>query len=155
MALMIPLLVTLMFGSFELGNYFLSEHVVVKAVRDGTRFASRQPFDSLACTSTTPVPVSTASGVGRKIDLLVRYGNPNAVVGEDQVRLSKWTTSIGLSVKCAPAATYSGIYKGKEANVPVVIIDVSTKYDSLFQTLGFDSSNIFLSASSESAVMGI
>ena len=41
MALVVPLLVILMFGSFELGRYFLDEHVVVKAVRDGARYASR------------------------------------------------------------------------------------------------------------------
>jgi len=35
MAIVTPILVSLMFGSFEMGNYFLSEHVVAKAVRDG------------------------------------------------------------------------------------------------------------------------
>jgi Flp pilus assembly protein TadG len=32
MALMVPLLVILMFGSFEMGNFFWNEHKVVKAV---------------------------------------------------------------------------------------------------------------------------
>ena len=35
MALIVPLLVTLMFGSFEMGHFFWNEHKVVKAVRDG------------------------------------------------------------------------------------------------------------------------
>ena len=38
MALVLPILIALMFGSFELGNYFLNQHVVTKAVRDGLRF---------------------------------------------------------------------------------------------------------------------
>ena len=35
MALVAPLLLALLFGSVELGKYFLDQHVVVKAVRDG------------------------------------------------------------------------------------------------------------------------
>src|SRR5215212_4883914 len=41
MALATPLLIALMFGSMELGNYFLTEHGVSKQVRDGARYASR------------------------------------------------------------------------------------------------------------------
>ena len=42
MALVFPLLIIIMFGTFELGNYFLSEHILVKGVRDGAVFASRR-----------------------------------------------------------------------------------------------------------------
>ena len=35
---------SLMFGAVELGNYFLNEHSLVKAVRDGARYAARQDF---------------------------------------------------------------------------------------------------------------
>ena len=44
MALVTPLLMALMFGSFELGNYFYTSHIVAKAVRDGARYASRRGF---------------------------------------------------------------------------------------------------------------
>jgi Flp pilus assembly protein TadG len=44
MALVMPILLTLMFGSLELGNYFMNEHTLVKAVRNGARFAARQNF---------------------------------------------------------------------------------------------------------------
>jgi TadE-like protein len=155
MALITPLLVTLMFGSFELGNYFLSEHVVVKAVRDGARYASRQPFASLPCSSLTPVAVVTTSGVGQNIDHLVRYGKLNAVAGTDKERLAGWASATLVSVKCAPPATYSGIYKGKESNVAVVIVSASTSYQSLFKRLGFTSTSLTLQATSEAAVMGI
>jgi len=51
MALILPVLLALMFGSVELGNYFMNEHSLVKAVRDGARFAARQNFSTYsACT---------------------------------------------------------------------------------------------------------
>ena len=41
MALVLPLLLVILFGSLELGNYFMNEHTLIKAVRDGARFAGR------------------------------------------------------------------------------------------------------------------
>src|SRR3546814_9752890 len=67
MALVSPMLIILMFGSFELGNYFLDEHVVLKAVRDGARYAARQNFTTMPCSGT---PTADAA-----IKNLVRYGN--------------------------------------------------------------------------------
>ena len=52
MALVTPLLIALMLGSMELGHFFYSEHVVVKAVRDGARYASRQGFTNFTCPNT-------------------------------------------------------------------------------------------------------
>jgi hypothetical protein len=49
MAIILPLLVTLMFGSFEVGKYFLDAHRVQQAVRDGARFAGRQGFVDMPC----------------------------------------------------------------------------------------------------------
>ena len=43
MAMATPLLLVLLIGTFELGYYFLSEHVVQKAVRDAARYAARLP----------------------------------------------------------------------------------------------------------------
>ncbi|MGL5837065.1 MAG: TadE family protein, partial [Sphingorhabdus sp.] len=51
MALVTPLLMIIMFGAFELGNYFYSQHVVTKAVRDGARFASRSLPIDVDCTA--------------------------------------------------------------------------------------------------------
>src|SRR2546423_15363241 len=50
-ALAAPLLLMIMLGSTELGNYFMNEHSLVKAVRDGARFAARQGFTNYSgCT---------------------------------------------------------------------------------------------------------
>lgn len=149
MALVTPLLVILMFGAFELGNYFLSEHVVVKAVRDGARFASRQSFTSMPCTGGN---LSTSTQPGQSIDRLVRYGN---ISGTGSTRLPDWTTPVTITLSCGPTGTYSGIYKGMESAVPVVTVTATVDYSSLFNNLGFSSTSLSLNAESQSAVMGL
>ena len=49
MALVVPLMLTLMFGGLEGAYYLWNEHIAIKAVRDGARFASRQPFTKYDC----------------------------------------------------------------------------------------------------------
>lgn len=154
MALMLPLLIILMFGSFELGNYFWSEHKIVKSVRDGARFAGRQSFTTFPCTAGSTSIISPTSGKGQEIDNLVRFGKLNVGVNDKSI-IKNWTTPVVIEVTCAPAATYSGIYNGMESNVPVVRITATTAYPSLFSSLGFESEGLSLIAQSQSAVMGI
>ncbi len=155
MALLVPLLVILMFGSFELGHYFWNEHKVVKAVRDGARFAGRQSFSTFVCTQGSTTTVSATTGKGLEIDNLVRFGKLNVVANVDQPIVRNWTNPVTIQVTCAPAATYSGIYNGMEGNVPVVQVAATTAYPSLFASLGFNSASLNLVAESQSAVMGI
>src|SRR5438874_6023127 len=54
MAMVTPLLLILMLGCAELGNYFWNEHTLLKAVRDGSRFAARQPFSNYTTCSGAP-----------------------------------------------------------------------------------------------------
>ena len=54
MALVLPLLLVLTFGPLELGNYFMNQHTLVKAVRDGARFAARQDFTNYTACSGSP-----------------------------------------------------------------------------------------------------
>jgi len=61
MALVTPLLLIIMFGSVELGNYFMNEHSLVKAVRDGARFAARQSFTSYPDCSTVGTSAQDAT----------------------------------------------------------------------------------------------
>ena len=77
MALVTPLLVILMFGSAEIGKFFWDEHLVVKAVRDGARFAARQSFASMPCGG----PAANDA----QIRNLVRYGTP-VVTATDKPR---------------------------------------------------------------------
>lgn len=148
MALVTPLLVTLMFGSFELGNYFLSEHVVAKAVRDGARYASRRAFTDFTCPSTVSSDVQT------KTKNLTRTGQ----ITGGAARLANWTdpntVSVTLSCTAISGGNYSGIYKGM-TNLPRVKVSATVRYTSLFNNLGFSSSSLDLVSESEATVQGI
>ncbi len=151
MALMLPLLITLMFGTFELGNYFWSEHKVVKSVRDAARFASRQSafYTPTSCTAGT-----VTSAVATDIDHIARYGKLTVTI-TDTPKIYGWTTPVTVTLSCPAIGSYVGIYKGK-ANVPVVTVTATgVPYPSLFKVLGFTSTGLTLNASSQSAVMGI
>lgn len=158
MALIVPLLIVIMFGSFETGRYFLDEHVVVKAVRDGARYASRQGFSAYTC----PGGTMSAAAVTRTRDI-VRFGKLNAT-DNDAPRLSYWNAtsdgqpSVQVTVTCPTSLdgteAHGGIYAGK-ANVPVVTVLAIVEYDSLFGLFGFGSGTLNVTAESESAVMGI
>lgn len=148
MALVTPLLMTIMFGSFELGNYYLDNHVVVKAVRDGARYASRQAFTKFTCPSTVD---ATIAGNIRNV---TRTGN---IAGTGTPRLPSWTDgTITVSVRCVSNTTntYSGIYDDFP-NVMIVKVNATVPYASLFKVIGFNSTAININASSEAAVMGI
>ena len=54
MALVLPLLLTIMVGSVELGSFFYNEHILAKAVRDGARYAARQNFSYYSACSGAP-----------------------------------------------------------------------------------------------------
>lgn len=147
MALVTPLLMTLMFGSFELGKYFLDEHVVSKAVRDGARYASRRSFTEFTCTG-------ASTDVIDKTRNITRTGE---IASGGTARLPYWTTAttITVSVTCDTSGTYSGIYKGASTGVPVVTVAASVPYGSLFGYLGFGASTLSLNSQSQAAVMGI
>src|SRR5690348_2572334 len=61
MALVLPLLLLIMFGSAELGNYFMNEHGLIKALRDGARYAARQDFDNYPDCATVSQSVQDAT----------------------------------------------------------------------------------------------
>lgn len=157
MVLVLPLLVVLMFGSFELGKYFLDEHVVVKAVRDGARYASRQGFSQYAC----PAGTVSADVTNRTRDI-VRFGKPNPTVS-DVPRLSYWQAlsggqpSVQVTLSCPTTLdgteVQGGLYTGK-AEVPVVTVLAVVEYQSFFGMFGW-SDALNVTAASQSAVMGL
>lgn len=158
MALVLPLLVVLMFGSFELGRYFLDEHVVVKAVRDGARYAGRQRNVDYAC------PGATASAaVVTRTQNIVRFGKINAT-DADVPRLPYWLAASGgqptvrVTVTCPSSTvgteTLGGLYTGR-TTVPIVTVLAVVEYESLFGLFGFGGGALNVTAESQSAVMGI
>ena len=170
MALVAPMLITLMFGSFELGNYFMSEHVVAKAVRDGARFASRLPASTYNCPaagadgSAGSFVVSAASTLAQaQIKNVTRTGSTD---GSGTPRLSYWTAAkemavlpggspITLTVTCRLATTFTGVFSGIEGNVPVITVSANVRYPSLLGQIGLSDTNLRLQSESQAAVMGI
>lgn len=154
MALVTPLLLTLMFGSFELGNYFLDNHVIAKAVRDGARFAARQSFSNYSSCSGAP-----AGTVTTQTKNLVRTGR---ISSGGNPRLPGWTnadTTIFITVSCNTngngGAGFTGIYTNIATGAPVVTVTAAVPYTSLFGALGFNAGSLTLNARSQASVMGI
>lgn len=145
MALVLPLLLVLIVGTFELGNYFMSEHVVDKAVRDAARYAARQPVDDFDCgagTMTDPSPVQK----------LARTSEPDGT----NPRLPDWTDDnmTSVSVSCDDSGTYTGIYADFPDGVPVVTVSATVPYTAVTGIFGVRGLTLKLHAEQQSAVMG-
>ena len=153
MALVAPLLATIMFGSLELGKYYWDEHIVLTAVRDGARFAARQNFATMPCGGTaTNEP---------RIKNLTRFGK-TIVTGSDKPRLYYWTSdaTVTVSITCYAnaglngARVYNGIYTSRPV-VPVVRVTAQVPYTPILGSFGFRGTGLRLNAYSEATVMGI
>jgi Flp pilus assembly protein TadG len=156
MALMVPLLVILMFGSFEMGNFFWNEHKVVKAVRDGSRYAARQPFTKFSCSQTgILLGDGTANPDTTLITQVKNLTRTGTITGTGNPRVYGWTNAqITVTVSCPTTAVSTGIYKGLN-NAPRVMVAATVPYPSLFNSLGFNSTGINLNGQAQSPVMGI
>lgn len=145
LALALPMLLVLMFGSFELGNYFLNEHVVQKSVRDAARYASRLPLTNYAgCNPQEP-------GL-TQIRRVARTGQPDGT----QPRIAGWTddTMTTVNVACDTSGTYTGMYVDFPFGVPVVTVTAEVPYTSLFSIIGLGNPSLRVRATSEAAVYG-
>ena len=151
MALVTPLLCLIMLGSAELGRYFYNEHIMVKAVRDGAVFASRQPIDKFLCATgdiVDPVKPNTFA--------LIKTG----ALANGTNLLRQWSgsgTSLTMTLACVTAAggtTLGGIYTANGGLVPVITVTASTPYTPIFNGFGLWS-GFSLNASEEASVIGI
>ncbi|MEO8618988.1 MAG: TadE family protein [Sphingomicrobium sp.] len=147
MALVIPLLVALMFGCTELGRYFWSQHVLVKAVRDGSVYAARQRIDNFDCTNST-----VAAPVVTQTQTLVRTGR----LSGGTALLPNWgsgTTVFAIDLACVTSAngtTLGGIYSANSGQVPVITVRASLPFTSMFGLR----SGLTLNAREQAAVFG-
>ena len=145
MALVTPLLMVLMIGTFELGHFFLSEHVVQKAVRDAARYAARLPMSSYpSCT-----PSATAL---TQIQKVARTGRPDGTVQ----RLQGWSADnmTTITMTCDTSGTYAGVFTENPQGAPTVTVSSTVPYMSLFGTLGLGNPSLVLSARSQTAAFG-
>ena len=150
MALLLPFLTVLLFGSIELGYYFYNEHQIVKGVRDGARYASRQSLASLNCVGGSTIP----SAIETSIKEVTRTGQ----ITGGNARVPGWVNAdVTVTVTCpgsSGTAVTTGIY-AEEPDAPVVNVTTTVAYESLFGPLGLVNSTYSLTATQQSAVMGI
>ncbi|WP_219892824.1 TadE family protein [Aquisediminimonas profunda] len=152
MALVTPFLLVMMFAVSETGYYFYSQHVVVTAVRDGARYASRLSFTNYPCPSGS-IPGGTVTNI-KNVTMT------GALSGGVQ-RLAGWSNLSTITVEMACGTTEltgtdKGIYTGLTGGVPVVTVTATVPYKALFSQVGLSNSpSLVLSASSQIPVMGI
>ncbi len=144
MALVTPLLILIMFGAFEAGNYFWNQHIVTNAVRDGVRFASRKPLSEFDadCQPSPDVKTQTenVTRTGQTID--------------GSARIATWTADVVIDVDGDCSTTTTGIYVNNETAAPIVTVSVTVPYDPLFNGLGVLTDELNMVAKAQAPVMG-
>jgi Flp pilus assembly protein TadG len=156
MALVLPLLLVILFSSLELGNYFMNEHTLVKAVRDGARFAARQSFANYtSCSGNVLEPAYTST----KNIVMNGYLSGGSVVTPN-IQAS----DISVTASCKSTAggqTMSGIYAGRDVDgdtqndALIVTVSASVSYRPIVSAFGFTGIGLTLNAASEAAVAGM
>lgn len=156
MVLIMPLLLVLVFGTLEIGQYFWFEHRVVKSVRDGARFAARQPFTKFSCAQTRVIvgggSTATDTALETTIKNVTRTGN---IAGSGSAIIPGWDNShITVSISCPGTAVTTGIYTG-QSNAPRVKVEADIPYRALASTMGFNTTSLRVKSEAEAAVTGI
>ena len=149
LALCLPMMMALIFGSMEAGNYMLTEHKVIKGVRDGARYAARQPFTAFDCSSNSVADADVEDA----IKAVTRSGQPS---GNAKVRVRNWGSNdadVSVTVDCDTTTT-TGLY-ADHGSAPRVRVSTAFAYPSLLGSLGFDTGGIAVRAESQAAVMGL
>jgi Flp pilus assembly protein TadG len=166
MALVTPLLLALSVGSFELGNLFMDQHALEKQVRDGARYAARMTLsDSYDC----PTTIFQDPNATTKIINVTKNGE---VSGSSTPRWGSlyWartctgkTETVTVNVRCVDKDQIdtasdgsTGIYTTLAGTqIPVVKVSAAVKYRSVLAMVGFNATNVCLTAESEAPVQGL
>jgi Flp pilus assembly protein TadG len=160
MALVIPFLLAIMFGSVEIGNYFMNEHALIKAVRDGSRFAARQNFTNY--TGCSGAPGGTVVDDTRNVVMngYLSGGSvitPNISAGDITLTVSCAATAGGQNMLGIYRSRFGGTCGGAAASgcAQVVTVSATVDYRSVLGSFGFSGVGMTLNASSQAAVTGI
>lgn len=167
-AMILPMLVILLFGGFEAGNFVWQQHKLTEAVRDGARFASRLDIGDLCDGSANKAGNDTALvAATNRVKFYTRTGKlPSGNSQTDAAvlpRVWNWTSDnqVTFDPGCGGFVS-TGLYTALTNTAgnagqagPLATVSGSVPYRSLFRTLGFDTSNIILHATSRAAVIGI
>jgi Flp pilus assembly protein TadG len=145
MALIIPLLLAILFGGFEAGHYFYNEQKIIKAVRDGARFAGRQKFDAYTCPGTVKTATKT----------LIQVKTRTGKLKDGKPMIANWTDNNDVKVTVTCPNNTGGIFAGADGGARVVTVTATADYPSLFGALGFIDATRSVRASAQSVVMGL
>jgi Flp pilus assembly protein TadG len=144
-ALMLPLMLAVLFATFEAGHYLYTEQKIIEAVRQGARYAGRLPFASYTCPSTMD---GTAIAAVKTVTLTGKVGGTTPLIKD-------WSASdISVSVACNSGTT-TGVFKGNTGGAPVVTVAATANYSSLFNQIVTGSSATQVRASAQAVVNGI
>ena len=153
MALVAPLLCTILIGSVELGSFFYNEHILDKAVRDGARYAARQDFSHYSACSGTPTGTIEANTRALVRTSLLAGGNDRFADIQD----SDITVTTLSCPTLVSGQTMSGIYRNKTpAGAPIVRVSATVDYTPVIgAAFGFSGVGLHLHATEQAAVMGL
>jgi len=156
MALVTPLLLLIMVGGLEVGNYFMDEHRLTKAVRDGARYAARKDFSYFATCNAAPVDtVTPVENVVADTQALVR----TSYLANAPDQLSNWSGgTISVTTQCSTGSgsvVYEGIYKGMANGARYVEVSASVDYLPVLAPFGFSLVGAKLNAKQQAAVAGV
>lgn len=152
LALSLPLLLVLLWGPLEIGNYFFNEHILVKGVRDGATYAAHQDITKYNCATNT-IDATVVSNTKN----MVRSG---AISGGTD-RLRNWgSATFTMTLQCVTQSddattTLGGIYKHNGGLVPIIQIEAGVAYSPIIGNLGFRPPTLSMTAKQEATVMGI
>ncbi len=152
MALILPLVMVMLFATFEGAYYIICEHQVVTGVRNAARYAARLDFSHYPCPGATyePSPAGVTSVPVSTIQNLARTGQ---LTGGSS-RVQGWVEGdITVTVTCT--AAQDGIYTAVGRYAPKVRVSSRFNYPSLMGQLGFTQATLRIGAAAESPVMGL
>lgn len=153
-ALMLPMLVILLFGGFEAGNFMWTQHKLITAVREGARYAARLPIDDF-CNGTDEA-LDTAAETNIKTLTVTGKLPDGQGAPQSGARVEGWTLGdVTVQPDCDGFAA-TGIYSQLGHAGPTVRVSTgSVAYPSLFRGLGVIDNAFRIGARSDSAVIGI
>ncbi len=146
-SLVLPLLLTVVFGSIEVGRLLHDYHVIDKGVRDGTRYLSRVPITCNgpgAGSFTNAADLTTAKN-------LTFTGTVDTPSGPGDYLLGYWNdaNTITYQVQCVANVSFEGAFLGHPF-VPAITGAAVVPFSFIFGSLLFSSSSITITASHKS-----
>jgi Flp pilus assembly protein TadG len=149
LALLLPFVLTLLFGGMDAGYFMFTEHKVIEAVRNGVRFGSRQTISDV-CPNTAPNYAATVD----RIALLTRTGQVANTAANPLVPGWSNNNQVTVTIACGGYVS-TGIYSALGSNGPTITVAASNlTYKSLLGNLGLANLTWPLRGRASTAVIG-